>query len=155
MACTVWAEVRRAVPAGVGDDQRRLGGEHHQGLLVFGGELQLLLADVEGPDALPKVTDGRGHEGQNGAGRHRRAELGKPQMCFVKRAARVPRERNHAQWPEAALTVGRNTSKYTLRRGNKIRYVGITNNPEAESRRAQASRQIRQDADRRETSQPE
>ena len=52
------------VPAGVGDDQRRLGGEHHQGLLVLGGELHLLLADVDGPDALTQVADGRGQKGQ-------------------------------------------------------------------------------------------
>ena len=52
------------VPAGVGDDQGRLGGEHHQGLLVFGGELHLLLADVDGPDVLTKVADGRGQKGQ-------------------------------------------------------------------------------------------
>ena len=76
------------VPAGVGDDQRGLGGEHHQGLFVFGGELHILLADVEGPDALPLVADGRGEEGQNGADRHRRAELGKAQRPGV--AVEVP-----------------------------------------------------------------
>ena len=32
------------VPAGVGDDQRRLGGEHHQGLLILPGELLTGLA---------------------------------------------------------------------------------------------------------------
>ena len=71
------------MPAGVGDDQRRLGGEHHQGLLVLGGELQLLLADVEGPDALPKVADGRGQEGKGRAHRHRREELGQAQLPDV------------------------------------------------------------------------
>ena len=76
------------VPAGVGDDQRSLGGEHHQGLLVFGGELHLLLAHVEGPDALPQAADGRGQEGQNGADGHRRAELGKAQGSDV--AVEVP-----------------------------------------------------------------
>ena len=54
------------VPAGVGDDQRSLGGEHHQGLLILWGELHILLAHVKGPDALPQVADGRGQEGQNG-----------------------------------------------------------------------------------------
>ena len=42
------------VPAGVGDDQRRLGGEHHQGLLVFGVNSTSFSPDVEGPDALPQ-----------------------------------------------------------------------------------------------------
>ena len=76
------------MPAGVGDDQRRLGGEHHQGLFVLWGELHILLAHVEGPDALPQVADGRGQEGQNGADRHRRAELGKAQRPGV--AVEVP-----------------------------------------------------------------
>ena len=82
------------VPAGVGDDQRRLGGEHHQGLLVFGGELQLLLADVEGPDALPQVADGRGQEGKGRAHRHRRAELGQAQLPDV--AVEVPQSQRLA-----------------------------------------------------------
>ena len=40
----------------------------------------------------------------------------------------------------------RNTSKYTLRRGNKIRYVGITNNPKrraSEHKRAAKSGKMR------------
>ena len=68
-----------AVAAGVGDDQGRLGGEHHQGLLVLGGELDLLLAHVDAPDALPPVAERRGQEGQGRAHRHRRAELGQAQ----------------------------------------------------------------------------
>ena len=61
------------VPAGVGDDQRRLGGEHHQGLLVLLGELPLLLADVDGSDVLAPVTE---RSGQNGEDKtlHRRAD---------------------------------------------------------------------------------
>ena len=87
------------VPAGVGDDQRRLGGEHHQGLLVLGGELHFLLAHVEGPDALPQAADGRGQEGQNGADRHRRAELGKAQRPGV--AVEVPQSQRFGNPAEA------------------------------------------------------
>ena len=69
-----------AVPAGVGDDQRRLGGEHHQGLLVLCGELDLLLAQVDASDALPPVTQRRRQEGKGRAHRHRRLELGQAQL---------------------------------------------------------------------------
>ena len=62
--------------------------KHDQGLLVFGGELQLLLADVEGPDALPQVSDGRGKKGERRAHRHRRVELGQAQLPDV--AVEVP-----------------------------------------------------------------
>ena len=54
-----------------------------QQLLVFEGELHILLAHVEGPDALPQVANGRSKKGQNGADRHRRAELGKAQRPDV------------------------------------------------------------------------
>ena len=86
------------VPAGVGDDQRRLGGEHDQGLLVFGGELHILLAHVEGPDALPQVANGRGKKGKRRAHRHRRLKLRKAQGADV--AVEVPqtqRLRNPAE----------------------------------------------------------
>ena len=53
------------MPAGVGDDQRRLGGEHHQGLLVLLGELPLLLADVDGSDVLAPVTERSGQNGED------------------------------------------------------------------------------------------
>ena len=76
------------MPAGVGDDQGRLGGEHHQGLLVLGGELDLLLTHVDAPDALPPVTERRRQEGQGRAHRHRRAELGQAQLPGV--AVEVP-----------------------------------------------------------------
>ena len=77
-----------AVAAGVGDDQGRLGGEHHQGLLILGGELPLLLTHVDASDALPPVTERRGQEGKGRAHRHRRAELGKAQLPDV--AVEVP-----------------------------------------------------------------
>ena len=78
------------MPAGVGDDQRRLGSEHDQRLLVFGGELPapLLLRDVEVSGKLVPVNDRRGHEGHDGSHRQRRAELGKAQRPDV--AEQVP-----------------------------------------------------------------
>ena len=53
------------MPAGVGDDQRRLGGKHHQRLLVLLGELPLLLADVDGSDVLAPVTERSGQNGED------------------------------------------------------------------------------------------
>ena len=67
------------VAAGVGDDHRRLGGEHDQGLLIFLAELSpaLPLGHVEVADALAPVEDRRGQEGHHGTHRHGRAELRK------------------------------------------------------------------------------
>ena len=52
------------VGAGVGDDQRRLGGEHHQGLLVFLAELLpvLLVAHEDVAHPVAPVEHGRRHE---------------------------------------------------------------------------------------------
>ena len=79
-----------AVAARVGDDQGGLGGEHHQGLLVLGGELDLLLAHVDAPDTLPPVAERRGQEGQGRAHRHGRAELGQAQLSDVAVEVRQP-----------------------------------------------------------------
>ena len=53
------------MPAGVGYDQRRLGGEHHKGLLVFLGELVagFLLSQVDVPLHSSRMADRRRQEG--------------------------------------------------------------------------------------------
>ena len=86
------------VAAGVGDDQGRLGGEHHQGLLVLGGELDLLLAHVDAPDTLPPVTERRGQEGKGRAHRHRRLEFRQAQLPGV--AVEVPQPQRLADAAE-------------------------------------------------------
>ena len=86
------------VAAGVGDDQGRLGGEHHQGLLVLGGELDLLLAHVDVSDALSPVTERRGQEGQGRAHRHRRLEFRQAQLPDV--AVEVPQPQRFADAAE-------------------------------------------------------
>ena len=52
-------------PAGIGDDQSRLGGEHGQGLLVLGAELPspLLLGQVDVAHPLANMLDGSRQEG--------------------------------------------------------------------------------------------
>ena len=87
-----------AVAAGVGDDQGRLGGEHHQGLLVLGGELPILLADVDASDTLPTVPERRRQEGQGRAHRHRRLELGQAQLTDV--GVEVPQPQRFADAAE-------------------------------------------------------
>ena len=94
--------------AGVGDDQGRLGGEHHQGLFVLGGELDLLLAHVDAPDALPPVPERRRQEVKGRAHRHRRAELGQAQLPGV--AVEVPQPQrlaDAAELLEEEHTVGK------------------------------------------------
>ena len=77
------------VPAGVGDDHRRLGGEHHQRLLVILAELRagLLPGQVDAGHAPAQVPDGGCQEG---AYRHRQARLGQPLRCKVARQVGQP-----------------------------------------------------------------
>ena len=57
------------IPAGVGDDQRRMGGEQHQRLLVLLRIFTFLLVEVDGAQVLAPVADGssqKGHEVRGG-----------------------------------------------------------------------------------------
>ena len=97
------------VPAGVGDDQRRLGREHDQNLFVFARELppRFLLRHVEVADALAPVEDRRrqkGHDRPHGQGR---AELGKAKRPDVAEQVREPqRLRDAAEVFEEPHPVG-------------------------------------------------
>ena len=66
-------------PPGVGDDQRRLGGEHDQRLLVLGAELpaRLSLRKEDMAHPLPHVKDRRRQQRQRGSHLHGRLEVGK------------------------------------------------------------------------------
>ena len=77
------------VPAGVGDDQRGLGCEHHEGLLVLLGELPaaLLMGQVDGADPDPQVAN-RGHH--QGVHRQRGQEIGHVQCLQVAVDVRDP-----------------------------------------------------------------
>ena len=76
-----------AVAPGVGDGHGRLGGEHHQRLLVLDTELttRLPVSQVDDAHALSLVADRR-H--QQGVKRHRRQQLGQVQRsqvaCYVR-----------------------------------------------------------------------
>ena len=69
------------VAPGVGDDQRRLRGEHHQGLLVFPGEtsLSLLVAEEDVARVVVPVADRRCQKGEAGAFRDGQRQLGQAQ----------------------------------------------------------------------------
>ena len=74
-----------AVPVGVGDDQRRLGGEHDKGLLVLGREraLALSISHEDDADALTQVNDRRHKQGHGTADRQGQFELGQAQGPHV------------------------------------------------------------------------
>ena len=57
------AAVRPCTGAGVGDDHRRLGREHHQYLLVLLGIFTLLLVEVDGAQVLTLVADWSSQKG--------------------------------------------------------------------------------------------
>ena len=80
------------VPAGVGDDHRRLGGEHHQCLLVLQGELcpGFFPGQADVADALAPVVNRRRQEREGGTHRHGWTEIGKAHRPDVPEQVRDP-----------------------------------------------------------------
>ena len=94
------------VPAGIGDHQGNLGGEHDQGLLVFPGELTagLLLAQVNIAHALALVAYGDAEEGADGHWSVQFAQAHCPGMAAQVRHPN--RARNRAEVFEEPLPIG-------------------------------------------------